>query len=259
MTVVLLGMATMLSGQLITVSKPSTDSLFNTLISVMASDADALGVGNGEANATVFDKLHWDASENKWEVGSFSSELGDVNFQLQAQNEQFFKTSSTLNIGFVSNENWDLNELFVNASKTGFADQRFSLFEYSDNVPANDVPGATASILATGLSTPVVLKFEHINQTLTPFGPVFQANEMRFNMFRQVFVDVQNEVLFNGNSWLFGINDRDKGFDADGDDGYFYITGDISPVPEPSSIAFLSVGMLIAITVIKRRFSKKVA
>lgn len=251
------------SAQLITVSDPSTSGTFNALISLMAADEAALGVGNGEANASAFSDLYWDTSDNKWVTGSLSTDNADLNFQLIGTNYQYFiQKGPSINIGFVSNENWDLDELFVNAyapGDLGNSDPRVSLFDYSDNVAANNTPGDTVELkLADGVDAPVVLEFEHINQTSSPLGPLYQSSEIRFKMFQGVSVDDQGAVTgMIDDQWLFGINDRNKVFDKDSDDGYFYITGDISPVPEPSQIAALSLLGLGALLIVRRRLVKK--
>ncbi|NDV62336.1 PEP-CTERM sorting domain-containing protein [Puniceicoccales bacterium CK1056] len=253
------------SAQLITVNEPSTSGSFNALISLMAADGAALHVGNGEANATAFTQLYWDVSASAWEVGSLSTDIEDFNFQLRNTNVQYFvQTGPTVDVGFVSNENWDLDELFINAyavGDLGNSDPRVSLFDYSSKPgsTATDVPGDTAElVLADGVSAPVILEFEHINQTVSPLGPLYQSNEIRFNMFQGVNVDAQGAVVsYIKNEWLFGINDKNTDFDGDGDDGYFYFSGDIRPVPEPSQIAALSLLGLGAFLFVRRRLMKR--
>lgn len=63
---------------------------------------------------------------------------------------------------------------------------------------------------------------------------------LRFGIFRLVIIDPQGAVAGFGNEWLFRIDDDNK-VDDDTDDGFFYDTGDISPVPEPSAIAALNL------------------
>lgn len=244
------------SAQLVTINEPSLNLGFNTLVAAMAADGTALYSGPGEANATPFSTVSWDSSASAWVVGSLLSDAGDLAFQLQAVNQNyFFMVGNEVNVGFVANENWNLDELFVNASKTGYADQRQSLFDYSDHVPANDVAGDTAQ-LVNPVDLPVRLQFEHINQTLTPFGPIFQGNELQFDIFRQVAFDQQGAVAGFGDDWLFRIDD-DNAVDNDRDDGFFYVTGDISPVPEPSQIAALSLLGLGALLIVRRRLVKR--
>lgn len=251
------------SAQLITVSEPSTSASFNALVALMAADEAALGTGAGEANASIFSEVHWDTDANVWVTGSLSNDNNDLNFELIDVNFKYFlQTGQNIDIGFVGNENWDLDELFVNAyalGDLGNSDPRVSLFDYSDNAPANDFPGDTARLTLTpNTQAPVVLEFEHINQTSSPLGPLYQSSEIRFKMYRGVNVDGNGAITsYKNDEWLFGINDRNKNFDKDSDDGYFFINGDIRPVPEPSQIAALSLLGLGALLVIRRRIVKR--
>jgi hypothetical protein len=221
----------------------------------MAVDGAALYSGPGEANASPFSIVHWDTSDSKWVVGSFSTDGIDLNFELQLVNQQYFYMfGNEINIGFVANENENLDELFLNVHKTVYTDQRVRLFDYSDKLTANNVPGDTAQLI-NPVELPLRLEFEHINQTLTPLGPVFQAEELRFSMYRQVIVDDQGQVASFGWDWLFGIDD-DNTADQDLDDGFFYVSG-IQPVPEPSQIAALSLIGLGAFLFIRRRLGKR--
>lgn len=251
------------SAQLITVTEPGTSGTFNALISLMAADEAALGVGSGEANPSLYSQVYWDSSASSWVTGSLSTDVADLSFELITVNFKYFvMTGDQFDIGFVGNENWDLDELFLNAyalGDLGNSDPRVSLFDYSDNVPANDLPGDTAEVkLTDGTDLPVILEFEHINQTSSPLGPLYQSSEIRFKMFRGVNVDGNGDVAsLKDNEWLFAINDRDKNFDKDSDDGFFYVKGDIRPVPEPSQIAALSLLGLGALLVVRRRILKR--
>lgn len=244
------------SAQLITINEPSLNLGFNTLVAAMAADGAALYTGPGEANAIPFSTVSWDASNSKWVVGSLLSEVGDLAFQLQAQNQKFFyMAGNEKNIGFIAGKSRSLNELFVNASKMGYPDQRQSLFDYSDQVAATDGPGDTAQLL-NPVGLPIRLQFEHINQTLSPLGPIFQSDESRFGIFRQVTFDQRGIVAGFGDDWLFRIDD-DNAANDNSDDGFFYITGDIHPAPEPSQIAALSLLGLGALLIIRRRLVKR--
>jgi hypothetical protein len=229
----------------------------------MAGDEAALGVGNGEANATTFSQVYWDDSAQSWVTGSLSNDSTDLNFQLITVNLQYFiQTGQSVDIGFIGNENWDLDELFVNAyapGDIGNSDPRASLFEYSDVRAANNIAGDTARLsLTQGTDAPVILEFEHINQTSSPLGPLYQSSEIRFRMFQGVSVDEQGSITsYISNQWLFGINDKNTSFDSDGDDGYFLFSGSIRPVPEPSQIAALSLVGLVAFLFIRRRLMKR--
>jgi hypothetical protein len=245
------------SAQLVTINEPSDNTDFNDLVALMADDGAALYTGPGEANAGPFSKVHWDDSTEKWVVGSFGLDEFDLNFELQMVNaDYFYMIGNEINIGFVANENWNVDELFVTASKTGYSDRRERLFEYSDVVATNNEAGDTAQLINPEVDLPIRLQFEHINKTLSPLGSIYQSNELRFSIFRQVNVDDQGDVASDGKDWLFRIDD-DNSYDDDTDDGFFYVTGDISPVPEPSQIAALSLLGLGALLIVRRRLVKR--
>jgi len=252
-------------GQLITVNTPNPNPTFNSLVGSMASDAPALYVGPNEANPTPFTKLHWkfDASTGlnfsgagSWVVGAFSENAADLSFMMIATNVQYFRMATGIDVGFIGNENHDVNELLVNVyspSDTTAPSQTTSLFTYSDIVVAPSAPGNTIGLTNTG--SPVFVEFAHTNQNRS--STAVQSNPLRFNMFQLVTLDVDGNVDSFGSQFIFGINDRDRGFDNDGDDGYFYASGDITPVPEPSVIGAMAVASLLGLLFVRRRIVSK--
>jgi hypothetical protein len=244
------------SAQLINVGPAG--AAFNSIVTAFASDGPGLYVGPGEANASLFDKFYWDSSESEWVTGSYSNDVSDSNFMRVAVNQESFLSNGPLDIGFIANENKDFNQLFVSA-KSGPTSERLSLFNYSDASGSLDEPPAAKSVtLEAGVVGPLAFTFDHVNHTTGPGTPVLQEEELRFTMFQSVLVSggvVTNAGL--GTEWIFGISDRDQGFDNDGDDGYFYIAGTISPVPEPSQIAALALLGMGGFLFIRRKFLSK--
>jgi len=248
------------SAQLVDISKPSGDALFTGLVSAMkAGDPHALWVPEG--SPALFDKMVFDGTN--WTTGSndFSS-AGNINFQLMSPNLDYFFLEGSANIGFITNENWDWNELYVNAygigDLGGTPDPMALLFDYSDQPgEGTDLPGATASITLKAGVDIAGLGFTHVNtDTISPFDPTPQSSEVRFRMYQQVTKNDAGAIEAL-NVFMWGTNDQDQGFDGDGDDGWFLVVGDIRAVPEPSAIAALALLGLGGIVFARRRFKMK--
>jgi hypothetical protein len=78
---------------------------------------------------------------------------------------------------------------------------------------------------------------------------------MKFKIFRSVEnYGTANETF--SNEYILAIDDRRESL-IDFDDGFFYVTGDITPVPEPSLIAALAVTGMGGFLVLRRRLIAK--
>lgn len=251
------------SAQLINITDPATSGAFQSLVSLMALDSDNLKIGPLSNNLVPYNEFHWDADGGsfnwgEWNTSGLSGNSDDINFQLVATNQDYFFMRGDIDIGLVAFENWNDDELFVSAydvDSVGTADPKASLFRYSDQV-GGDAEGETRGLTLNTTEVPVVLEFSHLNNT-TGSPELVQGNELRFTMFRQVITDEFANFVSYGSEWILALNDNNGGFDGDVDDGIFYISGDISPVPEPSQIAALALFGLGGLLYIRKRMTKK--
>jgi len=249
------------SAQLVDIVGPpsSGDALFDGLVTAMAT-ADPHPLWVPEGSATKFDQMYFDGTS--WTTGSNDFSAGNTNFKLLDDNVDYFFLEGSVNVGFVTNENWDWNELYVNAYAPGdiggTPDPKQLLFDYSDEPgEGTSTPGMTASITLKDGVNLAVLGFEHVNtDTISPFDPTPQSSQVRFRMYQQVTMNDANEMEYL-NAYMWGTNDRDDTFDRDRDDGWFLVVGDVRAVPEPSAIAALALLGLGGIVFARRRFKMK--
>lgn len=151
----------------------------------------------------------------------------------------YLNAGGSMEVGFIGEESTHNNEL-------GFHEGGIytKLFDY--NAGGDKAPMSYSLSSATATS----LMFQHRNLTYFT-GTGFQANPERFRIY---------QVLDNGkltNEYLFAVADRDATKDGDYDDGFFYMVGDVTPVPEPAHIASLAVAFLFAGLFLRSRIKRR--
>ena len=160
------------------------------------------------------------------------------------KNNFFLAGDGAFDIGYFGNESSDLSRLYM-AVNPGKLDEE-DLFLYDAAAGGDDAP--QAKTVSNNLSDTVNFKFWHDDETKNIDLP--QSDELKFRMFQRFD---ENEQDFVVGEYVFAIGDRAGSLDADYDDGFFYVTGDISPVPEPSQIALLGVLGLGGFLYLRRR------
>lgn len=142
---------------------------------------------------------------------------------------------TSMDIGFIGEES-------VHNTEFGISDgsSYTKLFAYN---AGGDNPPMSYSITA---SADAVLQFEHCNYS-HPAGTECQTCPERFRTYR---------VMENGeltSEYLFAIADRNCAGDADYDDGFFYVSGSLMPVPEPAHLGAFGLAGLAAYLLVRRR------
>jgi hypothetical protein len=225
------------------------NSTFHNLIVAMQSDETDLRTTEGESlsvtspiyfnhavipgTPSFFVNVDWDAT-----MGGPST----IEFVKVGNFSGFdFAAGGTLDIGFIGEESNNNNEL-------GFDEggSYTKLFDY--NAGGQNPPMSYQ--LTTGAAT--TISFEHRNLSQPAAGQIgMQSDPNRFRIYR----GTDGAGGFT-NEYLFAIADRSATMDADFDDGFFYLVGDITPVPEPAHIAGLALLGLGGLLYVRRRIRK---
>lgn len=159
-------------------------------------------------------------------------------------NYEAFFFQGSIEIGFFGNESGDRNAmglLLTSVSNPVDQVEINPLFSYQ----ASNSPAWSASI-----NTNQYTKAEFFHQNLSRPNSAFQKEEAKFKMFQAYDEDLQ---LFS-DAYIFAIDDRMDN-SVDFDDGFFYITGEIVPVPEPSAIAAMAIVGLGGLLYIRKRIT----
>jgi hypothetical protein len=233
------------SAQLINVTNEG--GTFFNLVSDMNSDfSPELEIPGYTTVAYDIDNADFVTDPTVAELGSLSANT--IIFNEINPNVDFFTVYEWAKVGFIGNENGMQNQLsvrsYTDATLTTAVDN-VQLFDYDINGNPTPPPAARriANTDADPFNNPVVIQFEHTNPTTLT---TTQSNMLRFKIFQGTGAD--------SNKYLLGIDDleTDK---VDFDDGVFYL--EVSPIPEPSQIAALSVLGLGLLLVVRRRMKSK--
>lgn len=246
---------TSLFSQVVTVS-PVTNGIFYDTVSQMSdSSADLYQdhiSGPLESfmfTTDLFTNSKFYADNDSQFFNESSTSLGiDLFFTKISTNIEGFAANGNANIGFFGNESHDRNKLLVKGyTKDGLEVQTELVFDYHYSVGASVTPPPTAYTVSADPNAPVnsFYSYWHDNQVK---GLAEQKSESRFAMF-QSYDPVSQEL---GNEWIFAIDDREDEW-IDYDDGFFYVSGDLTPVPEPSSIAFIAAIGLVGVICLNYR------
>ena len=265
------------SAQFITISSPNVTTntpnadIFHDTVIRMWQDVDNLKTPEpngvpGDLDLSVESSFWWDDTNSV-----FSDVSGTTQF-IEIGVEPFFKLANagapaSFGIGYFGNESDDDNELYVagynNALKTLTdtddtnityeSPDGYKLFDYDTDDPNSpDGPPMSYTIALDQGVNEAYIQFTHWNRNpLWPDSAV-QDEPQRFKFW----------AGYDGNGtatgeYLIAVSDRDFGFDQDRDDGFFYLSGDIVPVPEPSQIAALALLGLGGLLIVRRRFRNK--
>jgi len=239
------------SAQLVDVTDLAAGTFFDT---ISAMNADVLALQDeGDALARDASTIYWTGTTFESTGGAGDLKLVDV-----TPIQPFFRMTGDFSIGYLGNESGDDNELWMTAYDSNTAptlSEVFKLYDYDADDPnsTDDPPMADLVNLEAGVDK-AFIQFTHKNEGPKPAN-ISQANQddpIRFKVYRE-----QDENGNFGLNYLFAIADRDTTFDADRDDGFFFLSGNIVPVPEPSQIAALALLGLGGFLYVRRRFSKK--
>lgn len=243
------------------VTDPATGP-FVDLVNLMAADVQTLFQGNGGfgGSAGAYTQMFFETDETtfgNWHTNDngpidFGTLGSGLLFQQVANFSSFIFTGS-IEIGFLGNESWDRNLLTLQITN-GIDTAEEELFSYRRGGIAPNVAttsgldaGSPNTLIVTPGETPVEGTFFHYNRPATANVVAPQGNPLKFKMFRLV-----NEDNTFGDAYIIAIDDRMRDL-VDFDDGFFYVTGDLTPVPEPSLIAGLAVFGLGIIVIARRK------
>ena len=238
---------------------------FHQTTTAMNADVFALGDGfhNSGAGPEDFDSnpLHLSLeNEFYWDGTNFSAgdPGGAQKFEFVTPNFTHFVMSGDFSIGYIGNESNDDNELYMTADlDTAPGGEQWVLSTINDNGALFDYDGADPNSdddapMSYGFNKEsdyanddLFLQFVHYNRTQTSMGT--QGSFDRF----KIFAEIENDE-FTGH-YIMAVADRNSNFDGDRDDGFFYLQGDITPVPEPSQLAALALVGLGGFLYIRRR------
>ena len=245
----------------VSVSDPSPNPVFQTLINDMNADVSDLFVYDTfrPTEGPVYDEIMFDQSnQDFWTNGSNPPDPGVPSVQkpgsvaekkfveISPNVEAFtFFGEGLLDVGFLGNSSIDANEFFAEIITPSQSDELLFMYEEIDDDPA------TVQLENTDTSD-AVIRFGHDDTSVSIIEN--QSNTDKFKMFQAVSKDGAGN--FTGDlipgEFIFAIDDRTD--DAiDYDDGFFYLNGDIAPVPEPSQIAALALLGLGGYLYIRRR------
>jgi hypothetical protein len=237
-------------------------SVFHGTVIGMNVDVSDLYVP--ESNTGQYNEIAYDPSSNDWWTNTLSTPASkplttdpDVLFfeEISPDNKtQFFiEGGASFDIGYFGNENGDLNLLYT--IDNGSAPNRLDLFKYDEDGgvgPDNALGPPQSYNVKNNDNFKVSFQFWHEDISAGPIAN--QSEPKKFKMFQAVEYDEDtgDRIGFIDNEYIFGIDDRMRALE-DWDDGFFYVRGDISPVPEPSQIALLSILGLGGFLYLRRR------
>lgn len=249
--------ATGLAGQVVTTTSINSGLFYNT-VSFMSDSSSELYQDHtsGPLESIMF-------TTNLFTGGTFyadndskyfdepSTSLGaNLYFTRIDTNIEGFEANGTANIGFFGNESADRNKLLIKGyDGSGNEIQSKCLFDYRSSASSSNTPAPSAYTISPDSNAPAGSYYSYSHENPIK-GLSEQKNTSRFAMF-QSYDPLTLEL---NNEWIFAIDDRETGL-VDYDDGFFYITGDITPVPEPSGIALIAAVALVG--VISLNYRKK--
>lgn len=231
-------------------ARTSTDfseDAFHDLITAMNVDSQELFTAEGDS-LSVKSPIYFNVTtqlpfnvQGDWDLTADGSAVESIEFKEVTNFEAFvFGQGGTLDIGFIGEESTHDNELGFYEGGT-YTD----LFSYN---AGGETPPMSHTLTA---SAGDIIKFAHKNDTINSEGMQIQPDRFR--------IWEVSETPAGQNAYLFAVADRNANVDSDYDDGFFYVVGDISPIPEPSHIAVLATMGLGVLLVVRRRLIKKKA
>lgn len=259
------------SAQLVTPGTPfgpgDPGDAFHGITTDMSAAVGALGDGihfNGSGSQNLdANPLHLSVEDSfVWTGSDFvGSPAAGQEFVALTDNVTHFLMTGDFSIGYFGNESYDDNELYMTADLDqtpggeewilNTVNNNGALFDYDGGDPNSPHDAPMSYNFVKGPDNEfenVYLQFVHFNRTQGDLG--YQDAENQFKIFAEV-----DSGEFTGH-YIMAIADRNDNFDGDRDDGFFYLQGDIVPVPEPSQIAALSVLGLGALLFVRRRIRK---
>ena len=241
----------------VTITEPSPNGVFNALVNQMESDKQDLYVVDiwRPAEGPPYNEIFFDSVAGDFWTNSSppsykqAGSVADKKFVELPVNIPAFVLDGdggTLDVGYFGNSSIDLNDLILEIiTPTMGAGSLFLYDEDNNGLDANDPPRTVA--VDNNYNVDSVIRFAHDDQTVGIYED--QRDENKFKMFQAV--DLRDGTAIE-NEYIFAIDDRTN--DAvDFDDGFFYLNGDIAPVPEPSQIAALALLGLGGFLYIRRR------
>lgn len=162
-------------------------------------------------------------------------------FQEMDQNLNGFVLDGTMSVGFFGNESWDKNKMILEAKNGSESQIVDPLIEYAKtgNTPATGLD-------ITSVNGTSIVKFIHENKKTGAVAD--QSDPLKFKTFQKIDPFTMEPL----NEYVMFIDDR-MNSKIDHDDGFFYVTGDMTPVPEPALISIIALAGLATIVYFKRK------
>ncbi len=152
---------------------------------------------------------------------------------------------TSFDIGFVAFEAAAQNNMGI-AEWPGYADST-NVFTYKSGNP--DSPPLAYSF-SNGPDDAAFSFFAEVLYNSVPVGPHYQGDSNYWTIFQQVNVEAGDPALF-----ILALEDQGiaRGSDYDFDDGFFVMSGFITPVPEPAVIGLAGIMALFGFIAYRRR------
>lgn len=234
---------------------PITNGIFYDTVDLMSQSNQSLYQNHDSQPVesiyftTNFTDSNFYVDEDSQFFNESATSLGvDFYFTKIATNVEAFAAKGTSTIGFFGNSSNDNNKLLVKGFDNNENQiQNNLIFDYAKSPSTSVTPAPTAYEVSGDANAPINSNYSYWHDNPVK-GATYQGNENRFAMF-QSYNPFTQEL---SNEWIFAIDDREDDL-IDYDDGFFYVTGDLTPVPEPSLVGFLAVLGVIGIVFFNNR------